>query len=157
MLLYSVVLAFCPGSSTDMTWHLSLSELTHTHTHHTQYTHTHTPHTYTHTPQTHTHTHTNTNTHTATRQKWSQIRRERFMFPRSHVCSLYKIISEIRQAIRVVNFKVVLLSWESTWYSYCCASVAYRAVVWGGGFNPLPRNSEDPPKSFQTQPDCENR
>ena len=25
----------------------------------------------------------------------------------------------------------------------------------GGGFDPLP-NSEDPPKSCQTQPDCEN-
>ena len=26
----------------------------------------------------------------------------------------------------------------------------------GGGFKPSPRNSEGPPKSCQTQPDCEN-
>ena len=32
-------------------------------------------------------------------------------------------------------------------------SVAYRRGV--GGFKP-PRNSEDPPKSCRTQPDCEN-
>ena len=37
----------------------------------------------------------------------------------------------------------------------CYCSVAYRQA--GGGFNPpTPRNSEGPPKSCQTQPDCEN-
>ena len=34
----------------------------------------------------------------------------------------------------------------------CCVTVAYRG---GWGVHP-PRNSESPPKSCQTQPDCEN-
>ena len=34
-------------------------------------------------------------------------------------------------------------------------AVAYRGGVWGCS-NPPPRNSEGPPKSCQTQPDCEN-
>ena len=36
----------------------------------------------------------------------------------------------------------------------CVYSVAYRGGVWG--VHPPPRNSEGPPKSCQTQPDCEN-
>ena len=36
----------------------------------------------------------------------------------------------------------------------CSQSVAYRGGL--GVFNPPPRNSEGPPKSCQTQPDCEN-
>jgi len=35
-------------------------------------------------------------------------------------------------------------------------SVAYRGGGLGGGVQPPPPNSEGPPKSCQTQPDCEN-
>ena len=48
----------------------------------------------------------------------------------------------------------------------CILTVRLSATQWrteggggGGGFggsNPLPPNSEGPPKSCQTQPDCEN-
>jgi hypothetical protein len=34
--------------------------------------------------------------------------------------------------------------------------VAYGRGFGGGGSNPRPRNSEGSPKSYQTQPDCEN-
>ena len=52
----------------------------------------------------------------------------------------------------------------SNWSRYSCVRycVAERRAWWTtpayrGGFKPLPpRNSEDPPKSYQTQPDCEN-
>ena len=50
--------------------------------------------------------------------------------------------------------------------NYCCRgkaisinyseSVAYRGGGGVWGVQPPPRNSEDPPKSCQTQPDCEN-
>jgi len=36
-----------------------------------------------------------------------------------------------------------------------CVSVVYRGGVLGW-FKPPPRNSEGPPKLWQTQPDCEN-
>ena len=41
------------------------------------------------------------------------------------------------------------------WFTFT-ATVAYReGGVWGIQTPPPPRNSEGPPKSCQTQPDCE--
>ena len=41
-------------------------------------------------------------------------------------------------------------------YSAPLHTVVYRGGVWGFKPPPLPRNSEGPPKSCQTQPDYEN-
>ena len=57
---------------------------------------------------------------------------------------------------RIVLFVMSSNNWTHTNLGNS-VSVAYRGGVWGfKSTPPLPRNSEGPPKSCQTQPDCEN-
>ena len=48
-----------------------------------------------------------------------------------------------------------LSSVMETYHGFCVVAVAYRGGMLGCS-TPPPRNSEGPPKSCQTQPDCEN-
>ena len=53
----------------------------------------------------------------------------------------------------VMNARVGALVLQLQSAEYLERSVAYRGGCWG---STLPRNSGGPPKSCQTQPDCEN-
>ena len=73
---------------------------------------------------------------------------------------LFRLKVEIR--IKYKNFQILFLFIIYSYFLFiylfiykCLSAVAYRGGVFGG-FNPPPRNFEGPPKSCQTQPDCEN-
>ena len=75
----------------------------------------------------------------------------------SHFCSWVSSLIFYSNIDHHANYASVVPSVSSVWlclHFIILVPVAYRGGVWG--VQTSPQNSEGPPKSCQTQPDCEN-